>query len=160
MCEMLKHRLDTAVDPPPSWEAVVTALKSPFVDKKNIAELLESLSTADQYNSAMPHASSIPAPESLATSEQHTVAGPLSLQVMDLRSHHLAVGVAGVHLSATQRGIVKHPFPQQVPSTILTSVDSLMSSSRNSGEGFGFESRLIMMWFQELVSATIKSLIR
>ena len=42
MCEMLKHWLDTAVDPPPSWEAVVTALRSPIVDKKNIAMQLEA----------------------------------------------------------------------------------------------------------------------
>ena len=41
LCEMLKHWLDTAVDPPPSWKAVVTALRSPTVNKKNIAELLE-----------------------------------------------------------------------------------------------------------------------
>ena len=41
MREVLKHWLDTAVDPP-SWEAVVTALRSPAVDKKNIAEQLES----------------------------------------------------------------------------------------------------------------------
>ena len=39
MCEVLKHWLDTAV---PSWEAVVTALRSSIVDKKNVAEQLES----------------------------------------------------------------------------------------------------------------------
>jgi len=41
MCEVLKCWLDTAVDPPPSWEAVVTALRSPLVDKKNFAEKLK-----------------------------------------------------------------------------------------------------------------------
>ena len=57
MCEVLKHWLDTAVDPPPSWEAVVTALKSPIVDKKNTAEQLESKyctpvhSTGEESNS-------------------------------------------------------------------------------------------------------------
>ena len=35
MCEMLKHWLDTAVDPPLSWEVVVTALRSPIVDQKS-----------------------------------------------------------------------------------------------------------------------------
>ena len=42
MREMLKHWLDTAVDPPPTWEAVITALRSPIVDRKNVAERLES----------------------------------------------------------------------------------------------------------------------
>ena len=42
MREMLKHWLDTAVDPHPTWEAVVTALRSPIVDKKRVAEQLES----------------------------------------------------------------------------------------------------------------------
>ena len=41
MHEMLEHWLDTAVDPRPSWGAVVTALRSPIVDKKNLAEQLE-----------------------------------------------------------------------------------------------------------------------
>ena len=39
--EMLKYWLQTAVDPRPTWEAVVTALRSPLVGKKNIAALLE-----------------------------------------------------------------------------------------------------------------------
>ena len=41
--EVLRHWLDTAVDPRPTWEAVVTALKSPIVDEKYIAEQLESM---------------------------------------------------------------------------------------------------------------------
>ena len=40
--EVLIHWLDTAVDPCRTWEAVVTALRSPLVVKKNIAEQLES----------------------------------------------------------------------------------------------------------------------
>ena len=43
MWEVLKYWLDTAVDPRPSWEAVVAALRSPIVDKKYIAEKLESM---------------------------------------------------------------------------------------------------------------------
>ena len=39
MCEVLKHRLDTVVDPLPTLEAVVAALKS---DKKKVADQLES----------------------------------------------------------------------------------------------------------------------
>ena len=42
MCEMLIHWLRTTVDPCPSWEAVVTALRSPLVNEKNIAAQLES----------------------------------------------------------------------------------------------------------------------
>ena len=42
MREMLKYWLKTAVDPYPSWEAVVIALKSPLVNEMNVAEQLES----------------------------------------------------------------------------------------------------------------------
>ena len=40
--EVLMYWLKTAVDPPPTWNAVVTALKSPLVGEKNIAAQLES----------------------------------------------------------------------------------------------------------------------
>ena len=43
MCEVLKYWFKTAVDPRPSWEGVVAALRSPIVDKKYIAEKLESM---------------------------------------------------------------------------------------------------------------------
>ena len=39
---MLMHWLKTADDPPPSWEAVVTALRSPLVNERNVAAQLES----------------------------------------------------------------------------------------------------------------------
>ena len=42
MCEVLKHWFRTAVDPRPSWEAVVTALRSQAVNEKYIAAELES----------------------------------------------------------------------------------------------------------------------
>ena len=42
LCEMLVLWLKTAVDPPPTWEAVVTALRSPLVNAKMIAAHLES----------------------------------------------------------------------------------------------------------------------
>ena len=42
MREVLKHWLKSAVDPPPSWEAVVKALRSPTVNEKHVAEQLES----------------------------------------------------------------------------------------------------------------------
>ena len=41
MREMLIYWLDKAVDPPPSWEAVVAALRSPIVDMTHVAEQLE-----------------------------------------------------------------------------------------------------------------------
>ena len=41
ICETLKEWLKTAVDPPPSWEAVVTALRSPAVNEKHVAARLE-----------------------------------------------------------------------------------------------------------------------
>ena len=42
MCGMLKEWLKTAFDPHPSWEAIVTALRSPAVNEKYVAEQLES----------------------------------------------------------------------------------------------------------------------
>ena len=42
MREMLICWLDTAVNPRPSWEAVVTALRSPLVNMNHVAEQLES----------------------------------------------------------------------------------------------------------------------
>ena len=41
MMEMLKHWLQTAVDPCPTWEAVVKALKSPLVNEMKLAAELE-----------------------------------------------------------------------------------------------------------------------
>ena len=41
LCEMLVHWLKTAVNPPPSWEAVVNALNSPIVGEKTVAARLE-----------------------------------------------------------------------------------------------------------------------
>ena len=42
MREMLAHWFKTAIDPRPSWEAVVAALRSPSVDCQHLAEQLES----------------------------------------------------------------------------------------------------------------------
>ena len=42
LCEMLMHWLKVADDPPPSWEAVITALKSQCVNEGNVAAQLES----------------------------------------------------------------------------------------------------------------------
>ena len=41
MREMLMHWLDRTVDPRPTWEAVVKALRSPIVEMQNVAEQLE-----------------------------------------------------------------------------------------------------------------------
>ena len=42
MREVLIHWLKTAVNPPPTWEAVVSALRSPLVNEKKVAAQLES----------------------------------------------------------------------------------------------------------------------
>ena len=42
LCEMLALWLETAIDPPPTWEAVVTALRSPAVSENYLADQLES----------------------------------------------------------------------------------------------------------------------
>ena len=42
LCEMLMHWLKAADDPPPSWATVVTALRSPLVNERNVATQLES----------------------------------------------------------------------------------------------------------------------
>ena len=42
LCEMLMHWLKAADDPPPSWATVVTALRSPLVNERNLAGQLES----------------------------------------------------------------------------------------------------------------------
>ena len=50
MCEMLKEWLKTAVDPRPTWEAVVKALRSPIVNEINVAAQLESKYCASTQN--------------------------------------------------------------------------------------------------------------
>ena len=40
--EVMKHWLKTVVDPRPTWETVVTALRSPLVNEKDVAKQLES----------------------------------------------------------------------------------------------------------------------
>ena len=42
MREILKHWLKTAVSPRPTWEAVVTALRSPLVNEMSVAAQLEA----------------------------------------------------------------------------------------------------------------------
>ena len=42
LCEMLVLWLKTAFDRPPTWEAVVTALRSPAVNENYLADRLES----------------------------------------------------------------------------------------------------------------------
>ena len=48
LCEMLMHWLKAADDPPPSWEAVVTALRSPLVNERSVATQLESKYIMDE----------------------------------------------------------------------------------------------------------------
>ena len=55
MREMLARWFMTAIDPRPSWEAVVAALRSPSVDAQHLAEQLES-----KYCSPIMHDSNSP----------------------------------------------------------------------------------------------------
>ena len=52
MREMLKHWLKTAVNPHPTWEAVITALRSPLVNEKKVAAQLESKHVMEVSNSS------------------------------------------------------------------------------------------------------------
>ena len=159
MREMLKHWLDTAVDPPPTWEAVVTALRSPIVDKKNIAELLElKYCPQTQQNKEEP---------SSPTKAKKSEGQDTELKDQSKQSYaHSGPALGGLATSAARPSSStspppsdqsqKPPFgcgcgkctffsfiergcPTPIPSAsffpILTSVDSPMSSSRNSGEG-------------------------
>ena len=40
--EVMKHWLKTVVEPRPTWETIVTALRSPLVNEKDVAKQLES----------------------------------------------------------------------------------------------------------------------
>ena len=51
--------------------------------------------------------------EALLFVQQDTVAVAVPLQVRGLRRHHLGVGVASAHFSASQREAVQHPSLQQ-----------------------------------------------
>ena len=66
-----------------------------------------------------------------------SVPGPaLPLRVRNLRSHHLAVGVASAHSTVILRVDAQTQSPQLARSHALISVDLLMSSSKNSEPGY------------------------
>ena len=73
--------------------------------------------------------------KALLSVQQNTVLTPFQLR--GLTRNHLVVGVANAHSSTSLKGVVQHPSPGEAPSPTLTSVDSLMSSRRNSRESFG-----------------------
>ena len=184
MCEMLKHWLDTAVDPPPTWEAVVTALRSPIVDKKNIAEQLESKycapiqqtrnepssptkadksegqATQLKDQSRRSHASSAPASESLATSAARHSSSTSPPPSEGSQKTPFGCGCG----KCTFFSFIERGCPTPIPSVSsfpYLDVSGLTHEQQQELRGrLRFESREIMMRFQELVSATIKSLIR
>ena len=184
MCEMLKYWLDTAVDPPPTWEAVVTALRSPIVDKKNIAELLElkycpqtqqnkqdpssptkaekseGQATELKHQSRQSHDSSTAALGSLATS----AARPSSSTSPTLSDQSQKPPFGCGCGKCTFFSFIERGCPTPIPSASsfpYLDLSELTHEQQQELRGrLRFESRVIMMRFQELVSATIKSLIK
>ena len=184
MCEMLKHWLDTAVDPPPTWEAVVTALRSPIVDKKNIAELLElkycpqtqqnkqdpnsptkaekseGQATELKHQCRQSHDSSTAALGSLATS----AARPSSSTSPTLSDQSQKPPFGCGCGKCTFFSFIERGCPTPIPSASsfpYLDLSGLTHEQQHELRGrLRFESRVIMMRFQELVSATIKSLIK
>ena len=183
MCEMLKHWLDTAVDPP-SWEAVVTALRSPIVNKKNIAELLElkycpqkqevkedpnnptkaekseGQATQLKYQSRQSHATSAPDLETLATSTARCSSSTSPPPSEGSQKPPFGCGCG----KCTFFSFIEKGCPTPIPSASSFPYLDLSGLTHEQQEELRgrlrFESREIMMRFQELVSATIKSLIR
>ena len=138
MREMLKHWLDTAVDPHPSWEAVVRALRSPIVNKKKVAEELES-----KYCAPVQH-----------VREKSSITPPLSK-----KSQKLPFG-CGCYKCTFFNFIEKGcPTPiTSVSSFPYLDLSGLTHEQQQELRGkLWSESRDIMIQFQELVSATIKS---
>ena len=184
MCEMLKHWLDTAVDPSPSWEAVVTALRSPIVNKKIIAELLElkycpqiqqvkeepsnptkvekseGQATQLKDQSRPTHASSAPASENLATSAARHSSSTSPPPSDGSQKPPFGCGCG----KCTFFSFIERGCPTSIPSASsfpYLNLSGITHEQQQELRGrLRFESREIMMRFQELVSATIKSLVR
>ena len=66
----------------------------------------------------------------------------LPLRMTDLRSHHLAVGVASAHSTVILRVDAQTQSPQLAHSHALISVDLLMSNSKNSEPGCGWNQKI------------------
>ena len=179
MREMLKHWLQTAINPRPTWRAVVTALRSRSVDEQSVAEQLES----KYCTSAQPvvHESNSPIKEEKSEGvEAHDqITDKIGQSLPDSES---PTASAARHNSSTNppssEGSQKTPFgcgcgkctffsfieggcPTPLPSASsfpYLDLSGLTHEQQQDLRGrLRFESEKIMLRFQELVSATIKS---
>ena len=141
MREMLKHWLKTAVDPHPTWEAVVKALRSQIVNEEKVAEELES-----KYCSPVQHV------------RENTNNGSTSSPLTE-RSHKTPFG-CGCD-KCTFFSFIESGCPTPIRSASSFPYLNLSGLTREQQQDFSgrlrFESQEIMTQFQELVSATIKS---
>jgi len=141
MREMLKHWLDTAINPHPSWEAVVRALRSPIVNNKKVAEELES-----KYCAPVHHVRE--------KSNSNSTTPPLSK-----KSQKLPFG-CGCY-KCTFFSFIESGCPTPIPSVSsfpYLDLSGLTHKQQQELSGkLWSESQNIMIRFQELVSVTIKS---
>ena len=179
MREMLKHWLQKAINPPPTWGTVITALRSRSVNEQSVAELLES-KYCISAQSAM-HESNSPIKEersdSVKAHDQITDKNGQSLP--DSESPAANVAQQNSHTSPpSSEGSQKVPFgcgcgkctffsfiesgcPTPIPSASsfpYLDLSGLTHEQQQKLRGrLQFESQRIMIRFQKLVSATIKS---
>ena len=141
MREMLKHWLKAAVDPCPTWEAVVRALRSPIVNEMNVAEQLKSKYCVSlQCMQKKPNRTSLPPSES---------------------SQKPPFGCGCC--KCTFFSFIETGCPTPLPSVSSfphLDLSGLTDEQQQELRGrLRSESQEIMIRFQKLVSATIKSLI-
>ena len=179
MREVLKHWLQTAIDPRPTWRAVVTALRSHSVDEQSVAEQLESKYCTPvqcvmyKSNSPVKEEKS----ESVETHDQLT--DKIGQPLPDSESPAVSAAQHNSNTSPpSSEGSQKAPFgcgcskctifsflesgcPTPIPSASsfpYLDVSGLTHEQQLDLRGrLRFESQEIMLRFQELVSATIKS---
>ena len=179
MREMLKHWLQTTVNPHPTWMAIVTALRSRSVDEQSVAEQLES----EYCMPAQPamHESNSPIKETKSASvkahDQITDKSGQSLP--DSESPNVSAAQHNSHTSPpSSEESQKAPFgcgcgkctffsflergcPTPIPSASsfpYLDLSGLTNDQQQELKGqLRSESQKIMIQFQKLVSATIKS---
>ena len=182
MREMLKHWLQTAINPRPTWRAVVTALRSRSVDEQSVAEQLES----KYCISAQPvvHESNSPVKEekSECVEAHDQITDKIVQSLPDSESPTASAAQRNSNTNPpSSEGSQKPPFgcgcgkctffsfieegcPTPLPSASsfpYLDVSGLTDEEQQDLRGkLRFESEKIMIRFQELVSATINSLKR
>ena len=178
MREMLKHWLQTAINPRPTWRAVVIALRSHSVDEQFVAEQLES----KYCTPAQPVMNKSNSPVKEGKSESVEAHDQLTDKIGPLPDSESPTASAARHNSNTNppsiKGSQKTPFgcgcgkctffsfiergcPTPLPSASsfpYLDLSGLTHEQQQDLRGtLRFESQKIMLRFQELVSATIKS---